>query len=724
MFNSLFARMRRYVAPLALLAGVGVAPVEAAPLEEVGLEFGNDGVVATIRLSGPVQYQSHSPQSHGQTLEIFYTRTGAAGEKWLDGEVRNSPPSRLIPNFSVTSRDQQTKPRLVVQFAREAEYSVAPGKDGSSIVITIRPDRQLPVSDGPLPLLPMIAPEAKPAAGVTLSATEAALLENNKQARVLMVQGRDALGAKDNDAAILAFNKLLMLPPNDYTQDAQEWVGVARERAGQNDKAKVEYDLYLRLFPDGPGAARVVRRLAGLSAVPDQQLSSAPKKKQEASMVGFGSVTSRYYFGKSKIDSTFTFNGVTTSDSLSLTDQSMIITSIDASERYRSEEYDARLVFRDVNTRNLVSGQPSLNRVNAAYGEFKDRTRNYQVRVGRQSPTSNTGVMGRFDGLAGSYGEAADFRVNANAGTLNDYSMGGMKPKFFGASVDVGAFSVYSISQTVEGYTDRRAAGAEYRYYEDKNSLYGLLDYDMYFKAVNAAQLMGSTGFRDGTLNIMIDHRKAPSLGIRNALMGATTPSVAVLRQTMTAKQVKDLAWQRTATSNMGQFGVTLPWRGKWQVGADLRLMNTSGLPASGIQPVAGTTADQGYVYAIPSRGLEKSLIGQITGSNIYSVGDVWSGSLAISSGASAKGNVLYLYNHRQFNSGWTLDTSFALSKYTDQFGGKLDRKSPMLRGGYRIGERFYVDVDGGIELIDYSGAQSTTKTTRYFYSAGLRWDF
>ena len=59
-----------------------------------------------------------------------------------------------------------------------------------------------------------------------------------------------------------ALNKLLLLPPNDYTQDGQEWIGVARDRAGQDDKAKVEYDLYLRMYPEGPGAARVAQRMA------------------------------------------------------------------------------------------------------------------------------------------------------------------------------------------------------------------------------------------------------------------------------------------------------------------------------------------------------------------------------------------------------------------------------------------------------------------------------
>jgi hypothetical protein len=713
----MFLMLKRFSLTLFLFAGMGGVAALAQPLDDVSLEFREQGVVATIRLSGPVRYMSHFPQSHGKTLEILYERVQGAtsDEKWVDNEVRKSPPSGLIPSFTVTTRDQQTKPKLVIEFSREAEYSVAPGKDNRSLLITIRPEKR-PVSTGPLPLLPIVKPAtAVPAAAV---GTEAATFaETNQQARVLMVQGRDALAARNNEGAVEAFNKLLLLPPNDFTQDAQEWVGVARERANQKERARVEYELYLRLYPEGESAARVAQRLAGLSGNgADVGIVETVEKKRQARWMTFGAISSRYYYGRSKIESTQTFNGAPETLSTSLTDQSMLITSVDASERYVSDEYDGRLVFRDVNTKNFLANKSGQNRVYAAYGEIKGRTNPYLVRLGRQSAYGG-GVLGRFDGLAGAYGNAEDLRINGVAGALADYSQGS-KPKFYGASVDSGAFSLYGINQTVEGITDRRAVGTEWRYYEGKQSAYALLDYDTYFKAVNAAQFMGTTGLNNATLNYMVDHRRAPSLSIRTALNGASTSSVNDLLQTMSASSLRDLALSRTAISNMGQVGVVVPWREKWQVGGDLRLSNTTGLPAS------GTTALEGILAATPSRGTEKSVTGQVIGSSIYSLGDVWSASVTYSSGNAAIGNSLYLYNHKQFNSGWMMDASLQLSSFRDQLGGKTTRKSPMLRGAYRFREQFYFDVDGGIEYNDYSGPQSNTKTTRYFTSLGLRWDF
>jgi hypothetical protein len=711
----------------------------AQPLDDVSLEYQSQGVVATIHLTGPVQYLRHFPESHGNTLDIYYTRVAGATstETWVDGEVRKSPPSRLIPGFTVTTRDQQTNPKLVIEFSREAEFSVSAGKDNRTILVTIIPDKQ-PTADVPLPLLPTIKPEVAPAAGVAPTPEAAAIAQTNREARALMVQARDALAAKNNDAAVDALNKLLLLPPNDYTQDGQEWVGVARERSGQPDKAKVEYDLYLRLYPNGDGAARVAERLNDLSG-PARKIQPAviiAEKKQAASLMSFGSVSSHYYFGHSKISTTNTFNGATTTDTLSLTDQSMLISTVDASERYRTENYDSRLVFRDVNTRNFLANQPSQNQVSAAYAEIKGRTQSYFLRAGRQT-SNGAGVLGRFDGLAASYGDAQDLRANVVAGALADYSQG-PKPRFVGASVDRGVLSFYGINQTLEGLQDRRAVGTEFRYFDDKKNAFGLLDYDTYFKAVNAAQFMGMTKglmlLPNSTLSFMLDHRKTPSLSIRNALNGATTSSVSDLLQTMSVSSLRELALARTAISNMGQVGITVPVQEKWQIGGDFRLTNTTGLGASGQtidpvtgQPIAqgtGTQTPQGFVQPTPGRGLEKSVTGQVIGSGLYTQGDIWSGSLTLSTSGTVNGQSIFLYNHTQISNLWTIDTTLQIASYKDQFGGKTTQTMPMVRGSYRFRDRFTFDADCGFQKINYSGPQSSNDTTRLFTSAGVRWDF
>ncbi len=64
------SKLKRFL--LVLWVWMGCSVAEAQPLDDVGLEFREQGVVATIRLTGPVQYQRHFPESDGKTLEIFY----------------------------------------------------------------------------------------------------------------------------------------------------------------------------------------------------------------------------------------------------------------------------------------------------------------------------------------------------------------------------------------------------------------------------------------------------------------------------------------------------------------------------------------------------------------------------------------------------------------------------------------------------------------------------
>ena len=426
----------------------------------------------------------------------------------------------------------------MIEFDHEAEFSVAAGSDNRSFLITIRPEKR-PAPGEHLPFLPTIEPEKRPAARADLTPEEvAAEAKINKEARALLVQGRDALAARKNDDAVGLLNSCCCCRPMITHKTGQEWIGVARERAGQFDKARVEYDLYLKLYPKGAGAARVAQRLAELAGKHSAGTSLAAagdRQIQAPTATTFGSVSSHYYHGNSKISATNTFNGQTMTNDLSQVDQSMLITTVDVSERYRNENSDSRLVFRDVDSRNLLSGQPSQNQVYTAYGEIRGAHNDYLMRLGRQSATGG-GVLGRFDGVAASYGEPQELRVNGVAGALSDYSLGA-KPRFVGASVDKGDFSLYGIIQTVEGTLDRRAVGTEFRYFDDKKNAYGLLDYDTYFKAVNAAEFTGTARgislLPDSTLSFLLDHRKTPSLSIRNALNGATTSSVSDLLQTM-----------------------------------------------------------------------------------------------------------------------------------------------------------------------------------------------
>ena len=173
--------------------------VTAAPLEDISLSAETDKVVATIKLTSPISNVRYTPVKKSASLSILFDKvaSGQSTETWSDNEVLTSPPSTLIPLFTVKTNLKNIQPKLIIEFSREAEYTVQMGRDGRSIVLGIKTDKVIPRFDGSLPFLPEIEALAPNASEV------------DKKAAALMLQGRNSLSVGDNFAAIDAFNKLL-----------------------------------------------------------------------------------------------------------------------------------------------------------------------------------------------------------------------------------------------------------------------------------------------------------------------------------------------------------------------------------------------------------------------------------------------------------------------------------------------------------------------------------
>lgn len=544
----------------------------------------------------------------------------------------------------------------------------------------------------------------------------------NTRAATLTEQGRDALSKGDNNRAIEIYNQLLNLPPNPHSQEAQEMAGLARERNGENAKAKAEYDLYLKLYPEGEGAERVRQRLANLAPPAAASASGekrAPRKKQEISETSvYGSFSQFYYHGASHVDTTtVTAPTITERSTLTNVDQSALISNLDLTARMRSGDYDNRIVVRDTNTYDKLDATKTSDRLTAAYFELKNKQFDYGGRFGRQ-PGNAGGVLGRFDGLSLNWQYAPQWRLNAIAGKPAESTLE-TKRQFAGVSLDMGTFAehwntaLYLFNQTADGITDRRALGGEVRYFDANSSLYSLVDYDIYFGALNTLLVQGNWQSSAGTsYNLLLDRRKTPSLQITNALTGETTTSIKTLLETRSEAEIKQLAEMRTQDSTMLSVGLTHPWNTTWQVGGDVRMTNVSSMPASGSLP------------ATPSTGNEFAYTLQAIGSNIFSLRDVTVLSASQLDGSTYNGQSFSVSNRTTLQEKWTLDASLRLYRQKDNLGTKLTRISPTLKVAYQWKEKISFEAEGGMEINDTESATLQEKTDRKFYSVGYRWDF
>jgi tetratricopeptide (TPR) repeat protein len=715
-------QQKRVFFQLVVLASLLSPCAFAAPLEDISLSAEKDRVVATIKLSGPIANVRYSPDKKGTVLNILLDKLpdGLATEEWIDNEVRKSPPSHQIPSFTVKTNLKQIQPKLIIEFSREAEYTVQMGRDGRSILVGIKIDQALPKFEGKLPTLPEIKPLPANASDI------------NKQAAALMLQGRNAMAASEHFAAIDAFNKLLLLPPNDYSQEGQEWVGVARERAGQRDKARLEYDLYLKLYTTGEGVERVKIRLSQLGAQvltppPSVTAEQRAAKARTSQSLSYGSISMHYYRGASKVDTRDTvsqFSNPLSESTFSALDQSALITSVNMTERFISEKYDNRIVFNDTAFTNYLQSQSSRNRLNSAYYEVKNRVADYSLRVGRQSSTGG-GVLGRFDGASVDFSVTSALRVKGVAGQLSDYAYG-EKPVFYGISADMGPVTVYAIEQTVEDVSDRKAVGTELRYFDATKSAFSMFDFDTSYSVLNVAMFQGSfNATPDQTFNLYLDHRRAPYMSTRNALMSASTAYLTDLMQFLTEEEIRALAAARTGTSNLMSFGMTQRISPKWQVGGDIRVSNYDGFAASGtIDPATQQPTLAGVTTVTPGTGNELAFSPQLIGSNLFSSRDSTVISMSYISSAAYKAKSFYVYSRANVTDKWSLDASLQLYWQNYDTGVFMNRVMPMLRTAYQIRQSVSLEMDAGIEISHTDTGTQISDSNRQFFSAGFRWDF
>lgn len=542
--------------------------------------------------------------------------------------------------------------------------------------------------------------------------------EVEKRAGLLMKEGREALTRGDNDRAVRVFNELLNLPPNAYSQDAQEFVGVARERSGQIAKAKTEYALYLKLYPDGEGADRVRQRLTNLQAGSAGKVDlRAPKKKAPTEWVTYGGLSQYYYHGENAIDTTTTSGTTTSQSSTSDTDQSMLVTHLDVTSRYRSDHYDMRAVLRAMNAHDFLDTGAGRDRLTSAYVDLKDRQYDYGARLGRQ-PGNFGGILGYFDGGYLGYTFYPKWRFNVVAGEpvdpYTDYDK-----SFYGANFELGPFvehwsgNLYTLDQEVEGYTDRQAVGAELRYFDDTRSFLGLLDYDVYFDELNIGMVQGSLRSGPYTYNLLLDHRRTPALQLTNALINEQgISSIGELRQALSDEAIKQQALDRTATLDMGVVGMSQQLNKTWAVSGDFAVSHLSGTPASGTLPATPAT-DNDYTYT-----LQAIATGWLSGADVTTL------SVSYMDHTAFDGESVGFTHRVILRRLWTLDATARFYREHYDNGTEVERLTPVAKLGYRWRQRVTFEVEAGVEQKETVGSTQQEDTTRTFYSLGYRWDF
>jgi tetratricopeptide (TPR) repeat protein len=513
-------------------------------------------------------------------------------------------------------------------------------------------------------------------------------LPDEQRAQILR-DARDVLEKHQYPEAVDLLNRLLRQPEYPARQEAQELMGLVRERAGQLAQAKAEYQSYLQRYPDGPGAARVRGRLQALAAA-----SITPKFTGEFgaaqgarwTMVGSGALT--YQYARDQSASGGTTTGATSANAALIYGDLLL--------RDRGERYDFTARVDAGYTQNLVTTfGGSQDRTTAAYVELTDRNWGLTGRVGRQSLAS-LGVIGLFDGVFVGYQVNPKFSVSAAAGlpAYTSYSAFQTQQKFGTVTAEYGpfrqawVFDAYLFDQTVAGETDRRSIGLQTRYTVPGRTAVVLADYDIAFRELNSVTLIGN--LKVGQLWILgfdADYRRSPLLELSNALIGQNAPDLSALRSEFTPSQIKQLALDRTATSDTFVVSASRPLGERWQFMVDLAALQLGGTPASGGVP------------AIASTGLDKNIAVQVSGSSLMQASDLHIFGVRFDDSPTSRSTTLSWDARFALPGAWRFGPRFSVEQLNDaMLGGKQMLYLPEVRGDW-TSRRAVFELIAGYQL-------------------------
>jgi hypothetical protein len=246
-----------------------------------------------------------------------------------------------------------------------------------------------------------------------------------------------------------------------------------------------------------------------------------------------------------------------------------------------------------------------------------------------------------------------------------------------------------------------------------------VVDYDTSYNDLNIF-LLNANWIRpnQGTLYTTIDIRKVPYLSTSNALQGQMFLTIEEMLQSFSEEEVRQLARDRTATSNTYTVGGSkqlhsfLRGYGQYQISGDININTISGMPASGGVP------------EIPASGTNYFIGGQLIGNSIIKRGDTSIVTLRYGSTRTAQDIVFGLESRYPVTPQFRVNPRF---RYLHRNGRENDSKLNTFRLSGKADYTYrsmHFEGELGVDFTNDKFGDITTKSRGIFTYIGYRWDF
>jgi tetratricopeptide (TPR) repeat protein len=624
-------------------------------------------------------------------------------------------------------------------------------------------------------LTPPIASDELTAPGAASTPVVLTQAQIEERAARYLDLGKKAESAGKLDQALALLSRVLDMPPNRSSAEAQLTIGIVRIERGEYARGRAELELFINQYPKHAKVdqARSIINESWSTEKTARRKEQAPVEGKTTGVFGVA-----FYGGQSRTRTQEFVDSVVGAlptplgePEISKNSQRMINVNLDMTWRRRDQDEDIRLVFRERFKRDcskdpitkgtsafclnlnsptneardsttharVISNVPTVTNFYLDYRSFADGT---SLKLGRQSP-SGLGVMTRFDGAQAGYTLFPKFRANVVAGMPSDHLMNTQR-YFYGASLEAEALtqnvsaSLYFNRGMIDGVIDRNAVGTEWRYFDSGLNASFMLDIDTLLKVVNIGTLQGAWQLESGTsFNFMVDRRMVSPQTLSNALYFGLNSCGQSIRELLVCRggldSLRHEVHEKTPLYTQVSLGFTKPLDTRWSFGANVGVMNIGSVaPVAEILPEGAPGTGDMW-----SGGL------QMIGSNLYSGRDshVFSVNQQVSpvviflgaDGVTRESGGLHVVSLQYNNSTgigerWQLDPSLRLQRQVDFAKVDAERLSPSLRVSYKVTRQFTVDSDFSYERTithtPSTGGSTTSASDMKTYSIGARLDF
>lgn len=730
-----------------LPAGVSAEPVVDRALSDIQVIEEKGCSRIRIGFNFRVRYSGHVPTGEGRSLTVqvrAVDRLAASSMIQLKREALR-PLKARVGNVQSIEFDVAggVNPNLRLEFDRPLLLDAAQGGDFTSIIIALG-DRSTkkPCS----PVFPatsgwdtnvVAAPHAPGAAANT--AGESIVPRASGQASPAAIgkvasamdESRAAIKKAQYDVAIRKLRSVLKAPENSYSRQAQELLGTAYQRKGDNASARAQYEDYLARYPDDDDSHRVRQRLRGILTA----LGEAPPKLREAKGSSSGSENGESRWAASGSFSQFYLRNdsfrtirdpslppeVNPDPDSHRVHQNSLLTGLDLAASWSNANSKSKFRFSATEEHDFSGRDPEIVGVASLFLETSLRDYDLNIKAGRQTQNAN-GVLGRFDGAEVVWRASDLVRLGVVGGSpvwrRSDAPFEDEK-YFYGAHVGFTPLagldiSVYALEQRVDALIDRRAIGTDFRYLTPTLSAFATLDYDIHFNEVNLALANVSWTLPDKTVIYgAIDHRKSPLLTSWAALQGQPFLTLYDMLKQHSEDDIYRFAVDRAATYNSASIGVSHPWNEHWQTTLDVNWTNVSDTPESGGVPGQLGTGDEFYYSA------------QLIGTNLTTEGDMLIAALRL---ADRQLTDLYVIDAQirypvtealrvspRLRLGYLTGSGLDLTEYTVQ---------PSLLVDYALTKDLHFEAEVGANWNSRHSGDMVENDTELFITAGYRYDF